>query len=122
MIAATGKKSSDSGKACHAGTSTSSSSKPLAWEAMSMYLTEATARRTLRHMPELAPGSHLAFTFPRKALVDGFAMYHARAGYDEFVTQQLWHFGPHPEQVAEFLAGYGWDLHLHAGAAEYLQR
>lgn len=93
------------------------------WEAVSMYLAEATVRRTLRHMLALAPGSRLAFTFLRKAFVDGFAMYGARAGYDEFVTQQqLWHFGLHPERVAEFLAEYDWDLLLHVGAAEYLQR
>lgn len=48
------------------------------WEAVSMYLTEATVRRTLRHMLALAPGSRLAFTFLRKAFVDGFAMYGAR--------------------------------------------
>ncbi len=93
------------------------------WEAVSMYLAEATVRRTLRHMLTLAPGSRLAFTFLRKAFVDGFAMYGAHAGYNEFVTQQqLWHFGLHPEQVAEFLAEYDWDLLLHVGAAEYLQR
>lgn len=93
------------------------------WEAVSMYLTEATVRRTLRHLLGLAPGSRLAFTFLRKAFVDGFAMYGARAGYDEYVMQQqLWHFGLHPEQAAEFLAEYGWDLQLHAGSAEYFRR
>lgn len=92
-------------------------------EAMSTYLTEATVRRTLRHMRDLAPGIRLAFTFLRIAFVDGFAMYDARADCNEFVAQQqLWHFGLHPEQVAEFLSEYGWDLHLHAGTAEYLQR
>ena len=70
-----------------------------------------------------APGSGLAFTFVRKDFLNGQAMYGAEAAYQDFVVKQgLWKFGLHPEQVAGFLAEYGWRECEQVGPDEYADR
>ena len=93
------------------------------WEAVTQYLTEQAVRKTLADLGDLAPGSGLAFTYVRKDFLDGEAMYGAPAAYQEFVVKQgLWKFGLYPEQVAKFLAEYGWREREQVGPDEYEAR
>lgn len=93
------------------------------WESVTMYLTEAVVRRTLRQMAECAPGSLLAFTYFRKDFVDGTDFYGAEEAYERFVAKQkLWTFGIDPGDVAGVLAEYGWRETEQLGPAEYRAR
>jgi methyltransferase (TIGR00027 family) len=94
-----------------------------AWEAVTQYLTERGVRRTFEFLAEAPTGSRLVFTYVRRDFLDGRALYRAEAAYRDFVVKQrLWHFGMHPEEVAGFLAEYGWREIEQAGAAEFLTR
>jgi methyltransferase (TIGR00027 family) len=90
------------------------------WEAVTLYLTDAAVRKTMDHLGEATPGSSLAFTFVRKDFLDGRARYGAEGAYEEFVVKRrLWRFGLNPEDVAPFLAEYGWREGEQVGPAEY---
>jgi methyltransferase (TIGR00027 family) len=93
------------------------------WEGVTPYLTEPAVRRTMGHLADAGPGSGLVFTFIRKDFLDGQAMYGARGIYEEAVVKRgLWHFGLHPEQVAVFLAEFGWHEVEQVGLDEYAAR
>ncbi len=93
------------------------------WEAVTQYLTEAAVRKTLHHLADVAHGSCLAFTYVRKDFLDGSSPYGAQGTYQDFVVKQgLWRFGLLPEQVAGFLAEYGWHEREQAGPDEYNAR
>jgi len=93
------------------------------WEGVTLYLTESAVRKTMHDLADAAPGSGLVFTFIRKDFLDGEAMYEARGIYEEVVVKRdLWHFGLHPEQVAGFLAEFGWREVEQVGPAEYSAR
>jgi methyltransferase (TIGR00027 family) len=93
------------------------------WEAVTQYLTEAGVRRTFDFLAAAAPGSRLVFTYVRKDFLDGTALYGGESAYQEFVVKrQLWHFGMDPNQVAEFLADYGWRETEQMGRQEFAHR
>lgn len=93
------------------------------WEALTQYLTEPAVRKTMEHPAGAAPGSGLVFTFIRKDFLDGQAMYGAQSAYQDFVVKHgLWQFGLHPEEVAGFLAEYGWRECEQVGPEEYTAR
>jgi methyltransferase (TIGR00027 family) len=93
------------------------------WEGVTPYLTEAAVRTTMTHLAGAAPGSRLVFTFIRKDFLDGQEMYGAQGIYEEVVVKRrLWHFGLHPEQVAGFLAEFGWREIEQVGPDEYAVR
>lgn len=93
------------------------------WEAVTQYLTESAVRKTMEHLAGAAPGSSLAFTFVRKDFLDGQAMHGAQSAYQDFVVKRrLWQFGLHPEEVAGFLAEYGWCETEQVGPDEYAAR
>ncbi len=93
------------------------------WEAVTQYLTEPAVRKTMEHLAGAAPGSSLAFTFIRKDFLDGQTMYGAQSAYHDFVVKRpLWHFGLHPEDVAGFLAEYGWGECEQVGPDQYTAR
>jgi methyltransferase (TIGR00027 family) len=90
------------------------------WEAVTQYLTEPAVRKTMEHLAGAAPGSGLAFTFVRKDFLSGQTMYGAQPAYQDFVVKRkLWQFGLHPEEVAAFLAEYGWRESEQVGPDEY---
>ncbi len=96
------------------------------WEGVTPYLTEQAVRRTMGHLADAAPGGGLVFTFFRKDFLDGQAMYGAQGIYEEAVVKRgIWHFGLHPQQVAGFLAEFGWheveQIRPDENAARYLQ-
>jgi len=59
----------------------------------------------------------------RADFLDGSEMYGAEAAFEQFVRKgPLWRFGLAPDQVADFLAGYGWDEAEQLGPAEFTAR
>ncbi|GFG76383.1 SAM-dependent methyltransferase [Mycobacterium botniense] len=93
------------------------------WEGVTQYLTEPAVRATLEGLRPVAPGSRLVFTYVRRDFIDGINLYGTPALYRRTrQRRQLWHFGLQPEEVAEFLAGYGWRLIEQVGPEQLVQR
>jgi methyltransferase (TIGR00027 family) len=92
-------------------------------EGVTQYLTEDGVRRTLEGLRAAAPGSRLVFTYVRRDFIDGTNLYGTRTLYRNVrQRQQLWHFGLQPDEVAEFIAEYGWRLVEQAGPDELVRR
>jgi len=92
-------------------------------EGVTQYLTEDGVRRTLEGLPAAAPGSRLVFTYVRRDFIDGTNRYGTRTLYRNVrQRRQLWHFGLEPDEVAGFIADYGWRLVEQAGPDELVQR
>lgn len=93
------------------------------WEAVTQYLTEEAVRKTFDFLAKAASGSRLVFTYIRQDFINGVNLYEAAITYQRFrVQQQLWHFGMVPEQVAAFLAEYGWREVEQMGSQEFIAR
>jgi len=89
------------------------------WEAVTQYLTEAGIRTTLDFLANAPAGSRLAFTYVRKDFIDGKIRYGHTYSYKRFVLKEKsWLFGMDPEEVADFLAVYGWQVTEHLGYEE----
>ena len=92
-------------------------------EGVTQYLSETGVRRTLEGLRAAAPGSRLVFTYVRRDFIDGTNRYGTRTLYrNTRERHQLWHFGLEPDEVAEFIAEYGWRLVEQAGPDEFVQR
>lgn len=78
------------------------------WEGVTQYLTEAGVRRTLQSLAAAPPGSRLLFTYVRQDYLDGTRLFGLGAFRDSRFVQELWHFGLHPDGVADFLRAHGW--------------
>jgi len=92
-------------------------------EGVTQYLTEEGVRRTLEGLRAAAPGSRLVFTYVRRDFIDGTNRYGTRTLYRNVRERhQLWHFGLEPDEVAGFIADYGWRLVEQAGPDELVQR
>ncbi len=92
-------------------------------EGVTQYLTEDGVRRTLDGLRAAAPGSRLVFTYVRRDFIDGTNRYGTRTLYRTVrQRQQLWHFGLDPDEVADFIAEYGWRLVEQAGPDELVAR
>lgn len=92
-------------------------------EGVTQYLSEGGVRRTLEGLRAAAPGSRLVFTYVRRDFIDGTNRYGTRTLYRNVrQRKQLWHFGLQPEEVAGFIAEYGWRLVEQAGPDELVQR
>ena len=90
------------------------------WEAVTQYLTEPAVRQTMDYLGGAAPGRSLVFAFVRKDFLDGQATYGAEPAYQDFVVKRgLRKFGLYPEQVAGFLADYGWRECEQVGPDDY---
>ncbi|PQM52426.1 SAM-dependent methyltransferase [Mycolicibacter virginiensis] len=90
-------------------------------EGVTQYLTESAVRRTLEGLRPAASGSRLVFTYVRRDFIDGTNLYGSPTLYRR-VVNKLWHFGLQPDEVADFLAEYGWRLIEQAGPEQFLQR
>jgi methyltransferase (TIGR00027 family) len=92
-------------------------------EGVTQYLTEDGVRRTLEGLRAAAPGSRLVFTYVRRDFIDGSNRYGTRTLYrNTRQRHQLWQFGLEPDDVAGFIADYGWRLVEQAGPGEFVQR
>lgn len=94
-----------------------------AWEAVTQYLTEDGVRKTLAFLATAGSGSRLVFTHLAKDFLDGRASYGAEKLYQEYVVKRrLWHFGLNPDQIAGFLAEYGWRVAEQPGPPDFTAR
>ena len=92
------------------------------WEGVTQYLTEDAVRATLGALRATPAGSRLVFTYVRKDFIDGVNMYDAAILYKRFrKRQQVWQFGLDPDEVAAFIAEYGWQLDEQAGPDYYVR-
>jgi methyltransferase (TIGR00027 family) len=95
----------------------------LVWEGVTQYLSESAVRATFDQLSRLAAGSRLNFTYVRSDFLSGERLYGADAVYRKFRGEhQIWKFGMQPQDVAAFLAGYGWRLREQLGPDEIRDR
>ncbi|HVV24627.1 MAG TPA: SAM-dependent methyltransferase [Pseudonocardiaceae bacterium] len=93
------------------------------WEAVTQYLTQDAVHATFGFLATAPAGSRLVFTYVRKDFLDGRNLYGAAAAYQNFVVRnRLWKFGWAPDEVPDFLAGYGWRQVEQVGPAELTER
>ncbi len=93
------------------------------WEGVTQYLTEEGVRATMDFLAKAPAGSRLAFTYIRKDFVDGEVFYGHEYIYKTLVLKgKNWRFGMDPENVADFLSGYGWRVLEHLGFDELAER
>jgi methyltransferase (TIGR00027 family) len=91
-------------------------------EGVTQYLTEDGVRRTLEGLRAAAPGSRLVFTYVRRDFIDGTNRYGTRTLYrNTRERHQIWQFGLEPDEVAGFIAEYGWRLVEQAGPDEFVR-
>lgn len=92
------------------------------WEGVTQYLTADAVHATFEYLRGAAPSSRLVFTYVQRDFIDGTNLYGARSAYRRFrEKQQLWKFGLDTDEIAGFVALYGWRLIEQAGPAYYLQ-
>jgi methyltransferase (TIGR00027 family) len=92
------------------------------WEGVTQYLSEDAVRATLDALRAAASASRLVFTYVRRDFIDGDNMYGAAMLYRRFrQRQQVWRFGLNPDEVAAFVADYGWRLMEQAGPDYYMR-
>lgn len=91
------------------------------WEAVSQYLTDNGVRSTFEFLRDAAAGSALAFTYIQQDYLDG--AFPDDPAYQDFVVKRkLWHFGRRPDEVAGFLAEYGWREVEQLGREAFTER
>lgn len=91
-------------------------------EGLTQYLTEGAAAALFGALQSAASGSRLVFTYVRRDFIDGLDMYGSTLLFKRYrQRQQVWKFGLYPDDVAEFVHGYGWDLVEQTGPDYYLQ-
>jgi methyltransferase (TIGR00027 family) len=92
------------------------------WEGVTQYLTEDAVRATFSYLQSAAAGSRLVFTYVQRDFIDGQNLYGAKSAYRRFrERQQIWQFGLSPDEVADFVAAYGWRLVERAGPEYFLR-
>ncbi|MEJ2678841.1 MAG: SAM-dependent methyltransferase [Gemmatimonadota bacterium] len=93
------------------------------WEAVTQYIDEAAVGATFDFMAQAAPCSRLVFTYVRKDFIDGREKYGQDALYEKYIVKKpIWRFGLDPDDVAGFVAGYGWHVVEHVGYDELAER
>ena len=93
------------------------------WEGATQYLTADAVRATFEYLRGAASSSRLVFTYVQRDFIDGRNLYGARSTYRRFrEKQQLWRFGLDTDEIAGFVAQYGWRLLEQAGPDYFLSR
>jgi len=80
------------------------------WEGVTQYLTEVGLRSTFGFLSAAAAGSRLAFTYVRRDFIDRRVMYGWEKAHAKYVDKGIWLLGMEPEDLARFVADYGWRL------------
>ncbi|HET6735330.1 SAM-dependent methyltransferase [Mycobacterium sp.] len=92
------------------------------WEGVTQYLTEDAVRATFSYLRSAAAGSRLVFTYVQRDFIDGTNLYGSKSAYRRFrEKQQIWKFGLKSDEVAGFIAEYGWGLIEQAGPEYFLR-
>lgn len=93
------------------------------WEGVTQYLHEAGVRATFEFLRRAPAGSRLVFSHVLREFIDGSARHGLEAMHQRLVVQQgLWHFGLNADEVAPFVAAYGWRVVEQLGAPEFMAR
>jgi methyltransferase (TIGR00027 family) len=88
-------------------------------EGVTQYLTDTSIQTTFDFLAKASAGSHLVFTYVRKDFINGKAFYRQEYLYKRMVLKdKIFLFGIDPEDVADFLGGYGWRVLKHLGYEE----
>lgn len=93
------------------------------WEGVTQYLQETGVRATFESLARASAGSRLVLSYVLRDFISGADDHGLPGLYRRLVVQQrLWHFGWQPDEVAPFLAGYGWRVAEQIGAPEFMAR
>ncbi len=93
------------------------------WEAVTQYLDESSIRKTFDFLARSPSASRLVFTYIRKDFIDGVALYGHDFLYKKMILKdKCWLFGMDPQEVTDFLCGYGWRVIEHLGYEELVER
>jgi O-methyltransferase involved in polyketide biosynthesis len=80
-------------------------------------------RSTFAHLAGAPAGSRLDFTYVRADFISGDDLYGAPSLYRRFrLRRNVWKFGLAPEDVDDFLEGYGWRLIEQLGPNDLRER
>lgn len=83
----------------------------LVWEGVTQYLSAEAIDTTFEQLRSVPTGSRLDFTYVQRDFIDGVDISAAPSLYRRFRERsQVWKFGLPPDEVAQFLDGYGWQL------------
>lgn len=91
-------------------------------EAVTQYLTDDGIASTFDFLSQAPAGSRLLFTYVKQSFLNGEDIGDQKLVYKGTVQKGLWHFGLAPEDVAGFLAPYGWDIVAHESSEEIAAR
>lgn len=92
-------------------------------ESVTQNLTANAVRKTMAGLRAAAPGSRLVFTYIRPDLLDDDTRRGPRALYKRWrQRRRAGQFGLDPDEVAGFLADYGWRLVEQAGPEQLQKR
>ncbi|RUP28266.1 MAG: SAM-dependent methyltransferase [Mycolicibacterium sp.] len=81
------------------------------WEGVTQYLTAEAVDATLAQLRAAPAGSRLDFTYVQREFIDGVDISAAPSLYRRFRERtQVWKYGLRPDEVEQFLEGYGWRL------------
>lgn len=81
------------------------------WEGVTQYLTAEAVDATFEQLRSAPIGSRLDFTYVQRDFIDGVDISAAPSLYRGFRERsQVWKFGLRPDEVEQFLDGYGWRL------------
>jgi methyltransferase (TIGR00027 family) len=80
-------------------------------EGVTQYLTKAGIRTTFDFLAKAPAGSRMVFTYVRKDFIDGKVFYGQEYLYKRMVLKdKTFLFGIDPEDVSDFVGGYGWRV------------
>jgi len=96
----------------------------LIWEGVTNYLQKEAIDAVFTLAAKLPKGSYIIFTYvDRKVLEDPSAFFGAeRLLNDLAAIEERWTFGFRPEELPAYLAGFGMQLIIDSGAADYRQQ
>jgi len=74
------------------------------------YLTKEGIDSTFSFLSKVKSGSLIAFTYIHQDFIDGINLFGWESGYKRFVKNKIFINGMRPENVGNFLSGYGYRL------------
>jgi methyltransferase (TIGR00027 family) len=93
------------------------------WEGVTQYLTPEAVAATLEQLRSVPAGSRLDLTYVQRDFIDGVDISGAPSLYRRFRERnQVWKFGLQPDEVPEFLGGFGWRVIDQMGPDQVIER
>lgn len=91
-------------------------------EAVTQYLTDDGIAATFDFLSKAPTGSRLLFTYVKQSFMHGDDIGDLKMIFKSTVQKGLWKFGLNPEDVADFLAPFGWEVLAHESSEEIAAR